>query len=84
MNPVCQDFDPTTGNCTSCISEYVLRTNNGDCAAETLNCQSYNLETGLCNLCDCHYLLSTTYECVKINDGCSIYTNEPICSTNCL
>ena len=85
VSPLCGNFDPNTGGCTSCIAGYDLAVASGTCFPRTVTCTStqYN-NNGVCTdiPANCVSFDAVSRKCTNCSFG--FYLNNGVCAKiNC-
>lgn len=85
VNPLCQTFDPSNGNCLSCYQSYVL--SSGSCVPDVNgtnsdpNCASWL--SGICASCATRTFMNSMGLCENVNINCNTYNIDNGQCTSC-
>lgn len=85
VNPLCQTFDPSNGNCLSCYQSYVL--SSGSCVPDVNgtnsdpNCASWL--SGVCISCATRTFMNSMGLCENVNINCNTYNADNGQCTSC-
>lgn len=86
VSPLCQEYSPLTGACTSCINNFNL--NQGQCQPSytliqfpknQVNCGTYNTALQVCEKCNDGYTV-VNGGCAKTIVNCDLYSADGKCS----
>jgi len=86
VNPSCNTYDPTNGNCTSCFAGYQVL--NGNCVISVTqptiaNCNSIDSQTGKCTKCSFGYYFDANGNCAQQNPNCKTFNTIIYACTEC-
>ena len=73
VNPLCNDYNVSTGACLNCSQGFKLRADLGLCVAESSEdiCEGFGAN-GYCSRCPSGFLLTQQYRCTKVSLLCSV------------
>lgn len=76
VNPSCNTFNPSNGNCTSCFAGYEIKDGNcviGQSQPTIANCNSIDSKTGKCFKCSFGFYFDSNRICVQKNPSCKTF-----------
>jgi hypothetical protein len=83
VNPNCNTFDPSNGNCLTCFSGYQLT--NHTCTVSSTPSDPFcsKFQNSLCVQCSNGYYFNKTGQCQQIDPFCKTFDNSSLTCTDC-
>lgn len=80
VNPLCQGYNNTNGNCLSCYEGFILSAYTCVPVPIVPNCLRY-AQDGNCSQCADRYYLSSDKQCLSVSILCDNYSSDGNCTT---
>lgn len=86
VNPSCNTYDPSNGNCTSCFAGYEVQ--NGNCVLSQnqpaiANCNLIDSNTGKCTKCSFGFFFDSNGICAQQNPNCKTFNDATSLCIEC-